>query len=129
MEVAALSNKLINLINHQTGLDDSLSQTKYELQLSEARVKQLEAGAKEHADMLAQGLLVDKKHVETETQQLMEKLKEESRQRGKAEKDKRNIEQELEGLTAALFGEANKVMTPSCLYPVTSLLRAHDKGD
>lgn len=118
VEVAALSNKLINAINHQTQLDDSLSQTKHELQLSKARVKQLEAAAKEHADMVTQGLLVEKKLFETETQQLMERLKEESKQRGKAEKEKRVIEQELEGLTAALFSEANKVRPT----PVTSIL-------
>lgn len=108
-EVAALSNKLISAINHQTQLDDSLASTKHELEMSKARIKQLEAVAKEHADMMAKGLLVEKKDVETETQQLMNRLKEERTQRGKAEKDKRNIEQELETLTTALFDEANKV--------------------
>lgn len=108
-EVAALSNKLISAINHQTQLDDSLASTKHELEMSRARIKHLEAMAKEHTDMMAKGLLVERKDVETETQQLMNRLKEERAQRGKAEKDKRNIEQELETLTTALFDEANKV--------------------
>lgn len=108
-EVAALSNKLISAINHQTQLDDSLASTKHELEMSRARIKHLEAVGKEHTDMVAKGLLVERKDVETEIQQLMNRLKEERAQRGKAEKDKRNIEQELETLTTALFDEANKV--------------------
>lgn len=124
-EVAALSNKLISAINHQTQLDDSLASTKHELEISKARIKQLEAVAKEHADMMAKGLLVEKKDVETETLQLMNRLKEERTQRGKAEKDKRNIEQELETLTTALFDEANKVDLPR---PFVSIWREGGKA-
>ncbi|KAI5812858.1 hypothetical protein BZA77DRAFT_252527 [Pyronema omphalodes] len=110
-EVAALSNKLISAINHQTKLDDSLAATKHELELSKARIRQLEATAKEHADMMAKGLLVEKKDVEDETARLMNRLKAESMQRGQAEKDKRQIEQELENLTTALFDEAHKMVS------------------
>ncbi|KAI5777389.1 hypothetical protein EDC01DRAFT_635920 [Geopyxis carbonaria] len=110
-EVAALSNKLISAINHQTKLDDSLSATRHELEISKARIRQLEAVATEHADMMAKGLLVEKKEFETETRQLMTRLQEESLHRGQAEKDKRNIEQELENLTTALFDEANKMVS------------------
>lgn len=110
-EVATLSNKLISAINHQTKLDDSLAATKHELELSKARIRQLEATAKEHADMMAKGLLVEKKTVETETKKLMTKLKEESKQRAQADKDKKHIEQELENLTTALFDEANKMVS------------------
>jgi chromosome segregation ATPase len=108
-EVASLSNKLINAINHQTNLDDSLAATRHELELSKDRIRQLEAVVQEHADMIAQGVLVRKKDVEDEMIQLMTRLAEERRQRGAAEKDKKNIEQELEALTTALFEEANKV--------------------
>lgn len=111
VEVAALSNKLINAINHQTQLDDSLSQTKHELDISRARVKQLEAVAKENSEMLAKGLLVKKSDIEAETKQLKDRLNEESRLRAKAEEEKRVIERELEGLTAALFGEANEMVS------------------
>ncbi|PWW72939.1 hypothetical protein C7212DRAFT_347992 [Tuber magnatum] len=108
MEVAALSNKLISAINHQTQLDDSLSQTRHELEISRARVKQLEAVAKENAEMLAKGLLVKRSDIEAETKQLKDRLGAESRLRVKAEEEKRAMERELEGLTAALFGEANE---------------------
>ncbi|KAG0642943.1 hypothetical protein HOY80DRAFT_880786 [Tuber brumale] len=111
VEVAALSNKLINAINHQTQLDDSLSQTRHELEISRARVKQLEAVARENADMLAKGLLVKKSDIEAETKQLKDRLNEERRLRAKAEEEKRVIERELEGLTAALFGEANEMVS------------------
>ena len=108
-EVAALSNKLISAINHQTKLDDSLAATKHELDLSKARIRHLESLTKEHADMMAKGLLVEKKAVESETQLLLSRLKEEVAQRIQAEREKRAIEQELENLTTALFDEANKV--------------------
>jgi len=108
-EVAALSDKLIKAINHQTALEEGLEETKHELTMSKSRIRQLEGIAKEHADMMAKGLLVEKKEVEMETRQLMNKLLEESHQRGKAEKEKKNIEQDLENLTSSLFEEANKV--------------------
>lgn len=109
-EVAALSDKLIKAINHQTALEEGLEETKHELTMSKSRIRQLEGIAREHADMMAKGLLVEKKEVEMETRQLMNKLLEESHQRGKAEKEKKNIEQDLENLTSSLFEEANKVI-------------------
>ncbi|KAI9769411.1 MAG: rab guanine nucleotide exchange factor S2 [Geoglossum simile] len=110
-EVAALSNKLINAINHQTSLDDSLAVTRHDLELSNDRIRQLETLAQGHADMMAQGVLVRRKDVEDETTRLMNRLAEEKRQRGAAERDKKNIEQELEALTTALFEEANKMVS------------------
>lgn len=110
-EVAALSNKLIKAINHQTLLDDSLTATKHELELSKARIRQLEAVTKDHEQMMANGLLVDRKDMETEHEQFMKRITEEKSQRSKAERDKKTIEQELEHLTTALFEEANKVGT------------------
>lgn len=119
-EVAALSDKLIRAINHQTALEEGLEETKHELTVSKSRIRQLEGIAKEHADMMAKGLLVEKKEVEMETRQLMNKLLEESHQRGKAEKEKKNIEQDLENLTSSLFEEANRV--------TISLPRTHKVG-
>ena len=40
-EVATLSTKLINAINHQTNLDDTLSATRHELESSKERIKHL----------------------------------------------------------------------------------------
>lgn len=108
-EVATLSNKLINAINHQTNLDDTLSETRLELDSSRERVRQLESEARGHAAMMASGVLVHKKDVEDNTMKLLANLADERRQRGVVEKDKKGIEQEIETLTTALFEEANEV--------------------
>lgn len=109
-EVANLSNKLINAINHQTHLDDTLAATRHELESARERVWQLEAKAQEHAEMIANGILVKKADVDDQTVSLMARLSEERKQRSAAEREKKHIEQELEGLTQVLFEEANKVI-------------------
>ena len=122
-EVATLSNKLINAINHQTNLDDILSETRHELEASRERVKQLEQENQEHVDMLASGILVKKAIAEVEKNRLILSLANERRRRGEIEKEKKDIEQELETLTTALFEEANKVSLPNYVkrekWPVT----------
>jgi len=123
-EVANLSNKLINAINHQTNLDDSLAATRHELESARERIRQLETKAREHAEMVATGILVKKTDVDDQTISLMAKLSEERKQRSVAEKDKKVIEQELEGLTEALFEEANKVIQLiGCELPLLTRLR------
>ena len=118
-EVAALSNKLINAINHQTNLDDTLSATRHELAASQERVRLLEVALQEHRDLVINGVLVKKTDVEDKTVKLMANLADEKKQRGVVEKDKRGIEQELEMLTTALFEEANQVG----LIPMSSKFR------
>lgn len=108
-EVAALSNKLINAINNQTSLDDTLAETRQELENSRRRVQELEAEAKIREDQIANGELVRWADVEEDHKKMATTLAEEKNKRGVAEKEKKNIEQELENLTAALFEEANKV--------------------
>ena len=125
-EVAALSEKLINSINHQTELDDLLSSTRHELEQAQQRIRELEAAKQEHADMVANGLLVERKDVETETNKLMRTISEERKQRGDAEKEKKSMEQELETLTTALFEEANQV--GSCLFLVSTCLLTFADG-
>lgn len=74
--------------------------------------------------MIANGILVKKTDVDDQTISLTAKLSEERKQRGVAEKDKRVIEQELEGLTEALFEEANKVsQLIGCEFPLLTRLR------
>lgn len=109
-EVATLSNKLINAINHQTNLDDTLSATRHELEASRERIRQLERENQEHADLVAKGILIKKSTADLEKAKLIASLSEEKRQRAEVEKEKKNIEQELENLTTALFEEANKMV-------------------
>lgn len=108
-EVATLSNKLINAINHQTTLDDTLSTTRHELEASRERVRQLELIVQEHQDLMAAGNLVRRTDMEDTTVSLMANLANEKKRRDVVEKDKKGIEQELEALTTALFEEANEV--------------------
>lgn len=108
-EVANLSHKLITAINHQTNLDDTLSETRHELDAARDRLRQLEAQACEHDALLAEGVLVDRKQVEGTTMKLMADLEGERKRRATVEKDKKRIESELEDLTTALFEDANRV--------------------
>ncbi|KAJ8123404.1 hypothetical protein ONZ43_g644 [Nemania bipapillata] len=98
-EVATLSTKLINAINHQTTLDDTLSATRQELDTSRERIRELEA-------LVAN----QRRTLEIEKTKLLAIVAEEKNQRLEVEKEKKKIEQELETLTVSLFEEANKMV-------------------
>lgn len=109
-EVATLSTKLINAINHQTTLDDNLSATRLELDSSRERIRQLEQLVEEQREMLAGDVWVRRKTVEAEKTTLLARVADEKKARFETEQQKKKIEQELENLTAALFEEANKMV-------------------
>ncbi|KAF3000679.1 rab guanine nucleotide exchange factor S2 [Curvularia kusanoi] len=106
-EVSTLSTKLINAINHSTMLDDSLQQTRHELEAAKQRLEQLEAQVKDHEQKVAKGLLVEKVVYDKMERQMTTELQEERKRRAEAERLKRNTDAEVEQLTAALFEEAN----------------------
>lgn len=109
-EVAALSDKLINAINYQTTLDDTLAQTKHELEASRARIQQLETESRLHEENILSGQLVAKAEVDDRQSKLTADLADERRQRSLVQQEKRGIETELETLTASLFEEANNMV-------------------
>lgn len=109
-EVAALSNKLINAINHQTFLDDSLSAARHELDTARERIRALEAQNASQREILAGDVWIRKHTVEAEKKTLQGKIADEKNRRLEVEKEKKKIEQELENLTTALFEEANKMV-------------------
>ena len=109
-EVATLSTKLINAINHQTTLDDNLSAARLELERALNRIRQLEATVEEQREMLAGDVWVRRKTVEAEKKGLLARVAEEKKARHEMEQQKKKIEQELENLTAALFEEANRMV-------------------
>ncbi|KAI1379169.1 hypothetical protein F4677DRAFT_360717 [Hypoxylon crocopeplum] len=109
-EVAALSTKLINAINHQTSLDDTLSATRHDLEASRERVRELEALVARQQETLSGDVWVKRKSVEIEKSKLLARIVEEKRLRTEVEKDKKKIEQELETLTVSLFEEANRMV-------------------
>ena len=108
-EVAALSNKLIHAINHQTDLDDTLNDTRHQLEAAEERIRQLERADQEHKSSIENRILVEWADVEDDMLRLRMNLAEERKQRVQVENDKKAIEYELESLTTALFEEANQV--------------------
>lgn len=108
-EVAALSDKLINAINHQTNLDDNLTATRQELEEARERIHQLESEVQLQRENAAPVVMVRKTDREEDVVRLTSQLTEEKSLRSRAEKEKRGMEQELENLTASLFEEANKV--------------------
>ncbi|TGJ85675.1 hypothetical protein E0Z10_g3115 [Xylaria hypoxylon] len=109
-EVAALSTKLINAINHQTTLDDTLSATRQELDTSRERAHELEVLVTKQKDILSGDAWIPRKRVEIEKSELLVLAAEEKKRRMEVEKEKRKIEQELETLTVSLFEEANKMV-------------------
>ncbi|KAL5420898.1 hypothetical protein PMIN04_006075 [Paraphaeosphaeria minitans] len=106
-EVATLSTKLIDAINHQTKLDDSLQQTRHELETARTRLALLQLQVKVHEQKVSQGLLVEKEVYDKMEKQLSSDLNEETRRRRDAEKAKKKTDNEVETLTTALFEEAN----------------------
>ncbi|CAG8087396.1 unnamed protein product [Penicillium nalgiovense] len=109
-EVAALSVKLIQAINNQTNLDDSLVATRQELELAQGKIQALEFQNEKYRREIDNKVYIKKVDSDREISQLRDALAEETVQRLAAEKGRKNIEQEVETLTAALFEEANKMV-------------------
>ncbi|KAI0162186.1 hypothetical protein GGR57DRAFT_489904 [Xylariaceae sp. FL1272] len=109
-EVAALSTKLINAINHSTMLDDTLSTTRQELDASKERIQELEALVERQKETLSGDIWVQRKTVEAEKSKLLGRIADEKHKRTEVDKEKKKIEQELENLTVSLFEEANKMV-------------------
>lgn len=109
-EVTTLSTKLINAINHQTHLDDTLSATRHELEAANDRVRNLESQIASQREILAGDVWVRRSAVEVEKKSWQARVADEKAKRLDTEKSKKKIEQELENLTAALFEEANKMV-------------------
>ncbi|KAF2488830.1 hypothetical protein BU16DRAFT_531883 [Lophium mytilinum] len=109
-EVAALSTKLINSINTQTRLDDSLQECRHELENARQRLKVLEASDKDHNEAIEKGLLVSRGDYDKMEARLRKEAADERQMKAAVDKEKRRIESELEQLTTALFTEANEMV-------------------
>ncbi|KAK8176340.1 hypothetical protein BC567DRAFT_288184 [Phyllosticta citribraziliensis] len=107
-EVAALSTKLINAINHQTNLDDNLQAARHELQEAYTRIAQLEVEAKERQRQMR--AMVKKEEYDRMEKQLRKEIEAERKSRLAADRERKRMENELETLTTALFEEANTMV-------------------
>ncbi|KAK6435906.1 rab guanine nucleotide exchange factor S2 [Oleoguttula sp. CCFEE 5521] len=109
-EVAMLSTKLVNSINYQTNLDDTLQVTRHELDLMKRDHARVKAEKKSIDDMIANGIFVRRNEIEKTMEALRADLAQEKAAREEAEKSRRQTEGELESLTTALFEEANTMV-------------------
>ncbi|CZT14729.1 uncharacterized protein RCC_12038 [Ramularia collo-cygni] len=110
-EVAMLSTKLVNAINYQTNLDDSLQQTRHELEQARHIISTLEV-EKQRIDMLIQGgYYVMRSEMEETLAKMRNELATERSAREVAEKARKQADGELENLTVQLFEEANKMVS------------------
>jgi hypothetical protein len=109
-EVSLLSTKLINAINYQTNLDDSLQHTRHELEAANRENARLRAEKKSLDDMVANGLLVRRSVMDQTVSKLRAELARERAAREEAEKARKQTDAELESLTTALFEEANTMV-------------------
>ncbi|KAJ1030134.1 hypothetical protein NDA16_001046 [Ustilago loliicola] len=123
-QVTGLNEKLVKSFNRIADLEDDYSDAQERIRNMSAKIKELEKERAEHLDALNTGLLVEKAHVSSEMQRMMDRVIEETAQRGKAESDKSKIEAELDELSSSLFSEANKMVAVERL----SRARAEEKS-
>lgn len=109
-QVTGLNTKLVTSFMRISDLEDDLSDKHHQLSIHQEKVTSLEKEREEHLAALNTGLLVEKAHVTSEMQKMMDKIIEETAQRGKAVSDKEKIEAELDELSSSLFSEANKMV-------------------
>lgn len=105
-----MSTKLINAINHTTILDDTLSETRHELDAANERIRNLEEQNASQREMLAGDVWVRRSAANAERKTMLLQIAEEKSRTDEMEKSKKKIEQELENLTTALFEEANRMV-------------------
>lgn len=123
-QVTGLNEKLVRSFNRIADLEDDYSDAQERVRSMSTKIKELEKERAEHLDALNTGLLVEKAHVSNEMQRMMDRVIEETAQRGKAESDKSKIEAELDELSSSLFSEANKMVAVERL----SRARAEEKS-
>ncbi|WFD30079.1 hypothetical protein MSPP1_001093 [Malassezia sp. CBS 17886] len=109
-QVTGLNAKLVNSFNRIADLEDNLMDAHSRILVHTTKIAELHKEREQHLFALNTGLLVEKVHVTTEMQRMMDRVIDETTQRGKAESDKTRIEAELEELSASLFNEANKMV-------------------
>ncbi|KAG5646746.1 hypothetical protein DXG03_002428 [Asterophora parasitica] len=109
-QVTQLNTKLVNSYDRVSDLEDDLHVASATVRSSTLKISQLELERTQHLSALNTGLLVEKSHVTSELNRLMEKATEEAAQRGQAESARRDIEKDLDDLSATLFGQANTMV-------------------
>lgn len=125
-QVTQLNAKLVKSYDRVSDLEDNLHVASAQLRTSSVKVSQLELERTQHLAALNTGLLVEKHHVTTELNRLMEKATEEAAQRGQAESARVAIEKELDDLSASLFNQANTMVAEARYAQHVSDRKAND---
>lgn len=109
-QVTTLNNKLVKSFVRIGDLEDDLSDMQETITNYKKQIEALEKERQEHLAALNTGLLVEKEHVSSEMQKMMERLVQETAEKGKAVNERQKIESELDELSSSLFSEANKMV-------------------
>lgn len=109
-QVTGLNNKLVTSFVRIGDLEDDLSEMQDMVTNYKKQIASLEKERQEHLAALNTGLLVEKEHVSSEMQKMMERLVQETAEKGKAVDERHKIESELDELSSSLFSEANKMV-------------------
>jgi Rab guanine nucleotide exchange factor SEC2 len=109
-QVSQLNGKLVRSYDRVSDLEDELHVTSNNLRSTTLKVSQLELERTQHMSALSTGLLVEKDHVTSELNRLMEKATQEAAIAGEAVSARVAIEKELDDLSANLFLQANTMV-------------------
>ena len=125
-QVTGLNAKLVSTFNRIADLEDELSLAHNRILVHTTALAELNKERDQYMYALNTGLLVEKAHVTTEMQRMMERVVDETAQRGKAESDRTRVEAELEELSASLFNEANKMVAVERLARAQAEAKSQD---
>lgn len=125
-QVTQLNSKLVASYDRMSDLEDQLHDASSSLRKASVTISSLELERSHHLAALNTGLLVEKAHVTAELNRLMERATEEAAQRGQAESARRDIEKDLDDLSASLFNQANIMVAEARLNQAKSERKVQD---
>ena len=109
-QVKDLNSKLVQSYERVSDLEHNLELTATSQSHLHSKITQLEVLQSQHTKLVDSGELVERWQVKNELTGLMERATVEAAQRGEAESARKEIERELEELSASLFGQANRMV-------------------
>ncbi|WWC67959.1 uncharacterized protein I206_101878 [Kwoniella pini CBS 10737] len=105
-----LNQKLISSISKSADLEDELNELINENKKLNLKTNELKKEKENWEESMKTGLLVERSQIKDEMQKLAQGLVEEERKRGNAEEKRREVENEVDDLTAKLFDQANAMV-------------------
>ncbi|OCF76950.1 hypothetical protein I204_02659 [Kwoniella mangroviensis CBS 8886] len=105
-----LNQKLISSIGKSADLEDELHELQAQHRSLTDHAGELEKEKNKWEESMNTGLLVERSQIKDEMQKLAQGLVEEERRRGTAEEKRREVENEVDDLTAKLFDQANAMV-------------------